>query len=322
MLSSLMPPKYTFLLPAYKAKYLREMLDSISMQTFADFKVVISDDCSPEPIREICEPYLSDERFSYRRNIENMGGKSLVSHWNLLVDLCDTEYLIMASDDDVYSKDFLEHIDKLSNIYPDVDLLRARAQIIDGEGYVMRQDGMYLERASQLEFMIQYEQIGNVACVANYVFKTKTLKDKGGFVNYPLAWKSDTMTTNIIAANGVANTKDILFDFRVSGINISSIERKDVLQKKFIASFMKDVDMTTLIGKLKQEQLSKLDVYMLSALSQKHIERTISEIGYFAVALPFVRFFDAIKHFNKKRYFKSKFEIILLWKKWLYFHTH
>ena len=30
-----------------------------------------------------------------------MGRKSLVAHWNLLVSMCDTEFLILASDDDV-----------------------------------------------------------------------------------------------------------------------------------------------------------------------------------------------------------------------------
>ena len=42
-----------------------------------------------------------------------MGGKSLVSHWNLLVDMCDTEYFIMASDDDVYEPEFMKEIDSL-----------------------------------------------------------------------------------------------------------------------------------------------------------------------------------------------------------------
>ena len=74
------------------------------MQTNRDFKVLISDDCSPQNIHDICKPYLNDSRFSYRRNDNNMGSKSLVSHWNLLVSLCDTEYFIMASDDDVYER--------------------------------------------------------------------------------------------------------------------------------------------------------------------------------------------------------------------------
>lgn len=42
--------KYTFLLPAYKTRYLEKMLVSITNQTYTDFKVIISDDCSPEPV--------------------------------------------------------------------------------------------------------------------------------------------------------------------------------------------------------------------------------------------------------------------------------
>ena len=123
--------KYTFLLPAYKGRFLDEMLRSIQGQTHTDFKVIISDDCSPEDLRSICEPYLADSRFTYRRNEENMGGKSLVAHWNLLVSMCDTEFLILASDDDVYEPQFLEEIDRLTLKYPDADLFRARIRIVD-----------------------------------------------------------------------------------------------------------------------------------------------------------------------------------------------
>lgn len=315
-------PKYTFLLPAYKEKYLKEMLSSISRQTYIDFQVLISDDCSPEKINEICDPYLADSRFSYRRNEENMGSKSLVSHWNLLVDMCDTDYLIMASDDDVYEPDFLEKIDKLVNKYPEVDLIRARAQIIDGEETVVRKDHFYFEKTDQLDFLLQYEQPCHVTCVSNYVYKAKALKAIGGFIDYPLAWKSDTMTANLLSKNGVANTKDILFNFRVSGLNISSDERKNVLQKKYEATYLKDIDMSRLFKSLGLLELSKLQRQLLVILTRKHIERTVSELDMFAVALPFNSLVKAIVYFNKKKYFKSKYQIVLLFKKWLYYHTH
>ena len=95
--------KYTFLLPAYKPQFLEEALLSIKNQTYTDFCVIVSDDCSPFELKPIYDKVCAgDSRFSYRRNEENMGGKSLVSHWNLLVEMCETEWLIMASDDDVY----------------------------------------------------------------------------------------------------------------------------------------------------------------------------------------------------------------------------
>ena len=145
--------KYTFLVPSYKASFLEEALESIKKQTYTDFKVIVSDDCSPEQLRPIYNNVCGgDIRFVYRRNDENMGGKSLVSHWNYLVELCETEYLIMASDDDVYEPTFLEEIDKLVQKYPNVDILRAKAVRLEN-GKEALIDGDIPEYQSQEEFL-------------------------------------------------------------------------------------------------------------------------------------------------------------------------
>lgn len=251
--------KYTFLLPAYKVKFLDEMLRSIKNQTFTNYKVIISDDCSPESIKDICEPYLADSRFTYRRNEENMGGKSLVSHWNLLVDMCDTEFLIMASDDDIYNPHFLEEIDKLQEKYPKVDLIRARVLSIDEEGQPIIDDAMYKECVDYIGFLYQKHFNNALRCIANCVFRTDILKLKGGFIEFPLAWYSDDATVMMMAEHGVANTEDCLFSFRSSMSNISSrkLTSRDAFLKAranqlfdqwfytHIEKIRKDNDMTT-----------------------------------------------------------------------------
>ena len=214
--------KYTFLLPAYKGRFLDEMLRSIHGQTYTDFKVIISDDCSPEDLRSICEPYLADPRFTYRRNDENMGSKSLVAHWNLLVSMCDTDFLILASDDDIYEPQFLEEIDRLTMKYPKVDLFRARAQKKDGNGDVIYKENPSEELMSNLGFLHRFYSDDFVACVSNYCYRTNTLKQNGGFVDFPLAWFSDDATHFTIAANGCATTPEIEFSFRNTSIQISS----------------------------------------------------------------------------------------------------
>lgn len=146
--------KYTFLLPAYKPNFLEEALESIKGQTYNDFKVIVSDDCSPYDLKSIFDKVCSgDSRFAFRRNLENMGSKSLVSHWNLLVDMCDTEFFIMASDDDVYMPDFLEEADVLLRKYPKVNLLRARSQEIDGNGVVRHMENVTEEYLDNLHFI-------------------------------------------------------------------------------------------------------------------------------------------------------------------------
>ena len=214
--------KYTFLLPTFKATYFREALESIKNQTYRDFKVIVSDDCSPEgkQLKQIYEA-VADVRFTFRRNTENMGSKSLVSHWNLLVDLCDTDYLIMASDDDVYESTFLEEINRLVEKYPDCDLFRGRVQFIDDKGNTLNKDNLMPEYENNIEFLRSHFSDGNLKCIANHVFCTNILRDKGGFEETPLAWYSDQITAIKGSSNGCANTPNVVFNFRMSDQNIS-----------------------------------------------------------------------------------------------------
>lgn len=214
--------KYTFLLPAFKGRFLDEMLRSIQGQTYRDFKVIISDDCSPEDLRSICEPYLADPRFTYRRNAENMGSKSLVSHWNMLVDMCDTEFLIMASDDDVYSSIFLEEIDQLTINYPEVNLFRARMEIIDESGNLMVREPVFQSFFDRSHFFYQYYTSNMLTCEANYIYKALELKQKGGYVEFPLAWYTDDATHLMMAEKGCAISSDVLFSYRDSQLSISN----------------------------------------------------------------------------------------------------
>lgn len=213
--------KYTFLLPAFKASFLEEALLSIKNQTFKDFVVLVSDDCSPEPIKQVFDKAVGDDsRFSYRRNEENMGSKSLVSHWNLLVDMCDTEYLIMASDDDVYEPKFLEKINDLVIKYPDIDLFRAKAVRKENNKTILV-DGDIPEYQSQKEFMQYFGVKEMVLCLANYLFRTSALKQMRGFPDFPTAAFSDSAAAIFLSKKGVATSKDVLFTFRISNENLS-----------------------------------------------------------------------------------------------------
>lgn len=216
-------PKYTFLLPAYKAKYFEEALRSIKAQTYRDFRVLVSDDYSPEDLKPIFGRVCGDDpRFTFRRNDENMGGKSLVAHWNILVGICDTEWLIMASDDDVYEPEFLSEIDKLQSKYSQVDLVRARVQSIDENSCVDFVEKEMAEHLSAIAFVARFYEQGIIPCIANYCYRTKTLQEKGGFVDFPAAWFTDDATNFAMAEHGIAVTRQPLFGFRHSGINISS----------------------------------------------------------------------------------------------------
>ena len=302
--------KYTFLLPAYKLKYLEESLKSILNQTYRDFKVIVSDDCSPEDIKSVVERYASDNRLIYRRNEKNMGASSLVSHWNLLVNMCDTEYLIMASDDDIYDTYFLENIDSLIKKYPNVNIIHARCRVIDGNGKCIQEDCIYDEYASWTTFLSQYFYEGHIECLANHVFKTSELKKCGCFVDFPLAWCSDTATTANLAYNGVVNTGNILFNFRMSGLNISSAnkEPKENSMKKYTALCQFDDFMNNLYKTVPITSSSQS--YLFKKTRQDYKKLIFSTSIIYLRYMGVTNFIDYIKFFKSKGYLKNNYNVI------------
>jgi len=71
-----------------------------------------------------------------------------------------------------------------------------------------------------------YNQIslGVFMGIGCFVFKTQALHDLGGFVPFPMAWGSDVMSNVLLSKNGMGVTKEVLFSFRQSGENITSIK--------------------------------------------------------------------------------------------------
>lgn len=63
-------------MPVYNGEqYIREALDSLLAQTFADFELIISDNASTDGTKAICLEYAGkDSRIRYVRQTANRGG--------------------------------------------------------------------------------------------------------------------------------------------------------------------------------------------------------------------------------------------------------
>ena len=210
----------SFILPAYKAKFLDQAIESILGQSYGNIELIIVDDDSPQNLEEIVSRY-NDPRISYFRNEVNIGGKDLVAQWNKCITYANGEYLVLAADDDIYHKDFTQECIKLIDKYPEVDMLRSRISLINDQGDLLEIDGILAERCSQEEYVYSWIKGVPYVCIGNYMFKTKAIQTEK-FDNLPYAFGTDTITTVKLAKNGMANTKDMLFDFRISDIHLSS----------------------------------------------------------------------------------------------------
>ena len=91
--------KISVLTPIYRTdeRFLREMIESVLRQTFADFEFLLLDDC-PEDSREAVVRSYDDRRIVYLRNDRNLG---IAASRNRLIDLAKGEYLAVLDHDDV-----------------------------------------------------------------------------------------------------------------------------------------------------------------------------------------------------------------------------
>jgi Glycosyl transferase family 2 len=86
-------------------RFLEAAIDSILNQTFRDFELIISDNCSSDRSEEICRRFAAqDSRIQYYRSERNMG-----AGWNLrnVYFMATGKYFKWATHDDMIQPDFL-----------------------------------------------------------------------------------------------------------------------------------------------------------------------------------------------------------------------
>jgi glycosyltransferase involved in cell wall biosynthesis len=213
--------KYSFVLPAYKSTFLKRAIDSILSQTYVDFELVVVDDASPEALDSIVSTY-TDRRIRYYVNEENLGGKDLVAQWNKSLSYAKGDYVILASDDDLYDSTYLFKMDELVNKYPNADVFRPRVRYIDEKGELLCVDGYLKEMCTGLDVLDAWTRGWIGSGIPFYIFKRSSLISVDGFAQYPLAWFSDDMTMLRLSKNGVVSSSELLFSFRLSGVGIST----------------------------------------------------------------------------------------------------
>lgn len=216
----LVSPLFTFIMPAYKAEFIKESIDSILGQTIHDLELIVVDDCSPEPVGEIIKNY-TDKRLNYYRNEYNLGGKDLVAQWNKCLEYAKGEWVILATDDDTYAPTFLETFLRQHEEHPEADLFRARIGLIDGMGRITDIERCQEEYVSPVHFFYEINA-GMKGGVPQHIFRREKLVRNGGFVSFPKAWASDDATAIMLSDNGVLFSQKPLVFFRYSGQNIST----------------------------------------------------------------------------------------------------
>src|SRR5882724_7330135 len=85
-------------IPAYKRiDFLQRLLDSIGIQTFRNFEVIVTDDSPDESVKNLCDQYQSKFLLRYYRNRNTLGTPE---NWNESIHKASGEWIKLMHDDD------------------------------------------------------------------------------------------------------------------------------------------------------------------------------------------------------------------------------
>jgi glycosyltransferase involved in cell wall biosynthesis len=102
-----MSHKISICIPAYKrTAYLKRLLDSIAIQTYKDFEVIVSDDSPDDSVKLVCNEYASQFKLLYYKNSVALGTPA---NWNSAITKANGEWIKIMHDDDWFA-----HKDALS----------------------------------------------------------------------------------------------------------------------------------------------------------------------------------------------------------------
>ena len=185
MIAKRIPP-ISIGLPVYNAeRYLEETLISILSQTYNDFTLIISDNCSTDRTQEICQTYAAqDTRIQFFGNEENVGS---AKNFNRVFSLSESKFFKWAASDDLIAPEFLTVCLDILDNEPEVILSYPKARLIDpaGEDMGTYEDGLNMVSTSpHVRFLQVYHNI-SLANTAFGLIRSEALKKTNLFGNYP-----------------------------------------------------------------------------------------------------------------------------------------
>ncbi len=124
--------KVDVFIPVYNAEFfLTETIESVLLQTYTNWRIIILDDCSTDKSYDIALEYAKKHKKIYvYRNDYNLG---MLNNWNKGIGLCNSDFFVKLDADDVWEPTMLEKATKILDENSDVGLVFSKFVNIDEE---------------------------------------------------------------------------------------------------------------------------------------------------------------------------------------------
>lgn len=242
-------PKISFCVLFYnQEKYVEETLDSMFIQDYDNYEIVIRDDCSSDNTQDIIKRYLknknSDIEVKVEYGKENLG---IVKSLNKALSLASGNYIALQGGDDISLSNRLSESVKLALEY-NVDLIGVDARVVNEKletiyesFYIRNKKGADSQYESELKrkvkvklgkdiysFNYDGKDIGTL-CLGGFgiVFNRKILNYFNGYLPEKIRYEDRLLTFLANMNNGCIQYTKVLVLYRRTNSNVSMPTHRD-----------------------------------------------------------------------------------------------
>jgi glycosyltransferase involved in cell wall biosynthesis len=232
-------PLVTVLMPVYNGgKYLKFSIESVLAQTYKDFEFLLINDCSTDDSMKTIRSF-KDSRIVVHTNAANVGQtKSL----NLGLKLAQGKYIARMDADDMAYPQWIEHILKIYEKYPNYAAIGSAAIVINSHGEVKDVRKAPISWYDILFRIFFAPPMNHVSTLLN----RDLILGYGGYdEEFEIAQDYELWSSLIRKGYRIANSPAILVSYRVHESSLSTTNlKKRGLQEKAETLFRNVLSMT------------------------------------------------------------------------------
>lgn len=168
--------KFSVIIPVYNsAEFLNKCIDSIVLQGYDDFELILVDDGSTDVSRQICQEYVRKYDNVQLIMQENSGPSAARNHG---IHRAAGEYLAFVDSDDWVMPDYFRKLERAVSESPDLVFF---GRCHSGKGNIVTSafpSGVYTSKEQIIDFIARNYSTGDIASCTNKLFSRNLFADE------------------------------------------------------------------------------------------------------------------------------------------------
>nr|WP_202422705.1 glycosyltransferase family 2 protein [Gordonia sp. SID5947] len=215
----------------------RQAVTSVLAQRDGDLRLVVIDDCYPDPEPREWLTSLTDPRVHYLRNETNLG---VNGNFRRCVELVEAEHFVVMGCDDVMLPDYLGTVRALARDHPDAVVIAPGVEVIDDRDDVVRPLGDRIKAfltpkpavgaaATTLtgEAMATSLYHGNWTYFPSLLWRTAAVRDVGFRPGLEIVLDLALLVDLAATGGSLVHDPTVVFRYRRHEASVSSVQAVD-----------------------------------------------------------------------------------------------